>query len=53
MFGYSHLDFEVDRDKGSGGDPSLLEMTVKAIQILQKNSKGFFLMVEGNFLKLI
>ena len=47
LFGYSHLDFEVDRNKGPLGDPSLVEMTVKAIQILRKNPHGFFLMVEG------
>ncbi|XP_069162740.1 alkaline phosphatase isoform X4 [Procambarus clarkii] len=47
VFGYSHLDFEVDRNKGPTGDPSLAEMTVKAIQILRKNPHGFFLMVEG------
>ena len=27
--------------------PSLMEMVEKAIQILSKNPKGFFLMVEG------
>ncbi|XP_045592054.1 alkaline phosphatase isoform X1 [Procambarus clarkii] len=47
VFGYSHLDFEVDRNKGPTGDPSLAEMTVKAIQILRKNPHGFFLMVEA------
>jgi hypothetical protein len=31
----------------SNGEPSLTEMTEKAIKILKKNSKGFFLMVEG------
>jgi len=30
-------------------DPSLELMTRKAIEILQKNPKGFFLLVEGNF----
>jgi len=29
-------------------EPSLSEMTTKAINILQKNSNGFFLMVEGS-----
>ena len=28
-------------------DPSIVEMTEKAIRILQKNPKGFFLLVEG------
>ncbi|XP_076047440.1 alkaline phosphatase, tissue-nonspecific isozyme-like [Oratosquilla oratoria] len=47
LFGYSHLDFEMDRNKGPSGDPSLSEMTTKAIQILRKNPHGFFLMVEA------
>ncbi|XP_064099757.1 alkaline phosphatase-like [Macrobrachium nipponense] len=47
LFGYSHLDFEVDRNRGPSGDPSLAEMTAKAIQILKKNPHGFLLMVEG------
>lgn len=28
-------------------DPSIVEMTEKAIRILRKNPKGFFLLVEG------
>ena len=28
-------------------DPSIVETTEKAIRILQKNPKGFFLLVEG------
>ncbi|XP_066983168.1 alkaline phosphatase-like [Macrobrachium rosenbergii] len=47
IFGYSHLDFEADRNKGPDGDPSLAEMTGKAIEVLQKNPHGFFLMVEA------
>ena len=42
--------FEDDR-KASGmgepSEPSLAEMTEKAVKILSKNEKGFFLMVEG------
>ena len=49
LFGYSHMDFEVDRKRGPNGDPSLLNMTVKAIQVLQKNPNGYFLMVEGKW----
>ncbi|XP_046389629.1 alkaline phosphatase, tissue-nonspecific isozyme-like [Ischnura elegans] len=47
LFAYSHMDFEADRDTSAEGDPSLAEMTKKAIQILQKNPHGFFLFVEG------
>ena len=41
------MQYEVERDQSSNGEPSLTEMTEKAIKILKKNSKGFFLMVEG------
>lgn len=47
LFERSHLEFDVDRQKDTGGEPSLSEMTAKALAILQKNKKGFFLMVEG------
>ena len=46
----SHLEYELDRAAGAGEgatQPSLAEMTVKAIDILSKNPNGFFLMVEG------
>ena len=41
------MQYEVDRPYDGAGEPSLTEMTEKAIRILQKNSKGFFLFVEG------
>ncbi len=40
-----HMSYELDRDPTV--EPSLAQMTVKAIEILSKNPKGFFLMVEG------
>ena len=40
-----HMSYELDRDKTK--EPSLAEMTGKAIDILAKNPKGYFLMVEG------
>lgn len=43
------MEFEVDRDKGQNGDPPLHEMAVKALSILQKNNKGFFLFVESEY----
>ena len=43
----NHMEYEADRLTDTGGEPSLTEMTEKAIQILQKNPKGYFLMVEG------
>ncbi|MGN4961005.1 alkaline phosphatase [Aeromonas veronii] len=44
-----HLDYELDRvAKGAANtQPSLSEMTAKAIDLLSKNSQGYFLMVEG------
>jgi len=48
LFEPSHVHYEADRvahDKA--GEPSLTEMTVKALDILKKNKKGYFLMVEG------
>lgn len=50
LFAYSHMEFEVDRDKGQNGDPPLHEMAVKALSILQKNNKGFFLFVESKYI---
>ena len=47
LFERSHMEFEADRQKDTSGEPSLSEMTVKALEVLQKNEKGFFLMVEG------
>ncbi|KOS00400.1 MULTISPECIES: alkaline phosphatase [Paenibacillus] len=40
------LAYNLDRDASK--EPSLAEMTSKAIDVLSKNDKGFFLMVEGS-----
>jgi alkaline phosphatase len=47
LFDPSHMHFEIDRRWDEAGEPSLSEMTTVAIAILQRNPKGFFLMVEG------
>jgi len=47
LFNRSDMNFESDRKADAGGEPSLTEMTKKAIAILKKNPQGFFLMVEG------
>ncbi|MEP7075592.1 MAG: alkaline phosphatase [Acidobacteriota bacterium] len=47
LFDPSHLDFELDRENGRQDEPSLVDMTTKAIDILSQNKNGFFLMVEG------
>ncbi|KAG8318797.1 hypothetical protein J6590_105548 [Homalodisca vitripennis] len=41
------MEFEAERDQRSTGDPSLAEMTTKALKILMKNPNGFFLFVES------
>ncbi len=47
LFEPSHMQYEHDRPKDTGGEPSLAEMTRKALQILQRPNGGFFLMVEA------
>ena len=41
------MNYEHNRPKDKAGEPHIKEMTKKAIEILQKNKKGFFLFVEG------
>ncbi|XP_018418848.1 PREDICTED: alkaline phosphatase-like [Nanorana parkeri] len=45
LFEPKDMKYELNRDHSL--DPSLAEMTEKAIKILRKNSNGFFLFVEG------
>ena len=40
-----HMSYELDRDPAL--EPSIAQMTTKAIDILSKNANGYFLMVEG------
>ncbi|SDK15448.1 alkaline phosphatase [Methylophilus rhizosphaerae] len=47
LFNPSHMEYEQDRPQDIAGEPSLADMTGKAIDILKKNRSGFFLMVEG------
>ncbi len=47
LFEPENMAFELDRAKDAAGEPSLAEMTAKAIAILKRNPKGFFLLVEG------
>ena len=42
------MNYEVDRENGTAEEPSIAEMTEKAIQILRKNPRGYFLLVEGD-----
>jgi alkaline phosphatase len=48
MFADNHMDPEIDRPALHPQQPTLAEMTRKAIQILSQNRNGFFLMVEGS-----
>lgn len=47
LFEPSHMNFEVDRMQDVAGEPSLSEMTARAIEILSRDPDGFFLVVEG------
>ncbi|MDH3494006.1 MAG: alkaline phosphatase [Acidobacteriota bacterium] len=47
LFEPSHMKYEHDRARDSAGEPSLTEMTVKAIDLLSKNKRGFLLVVEA------
>lgn len=44
LFEPKDMAFELNRDATT--DPSIVEMTEKAIRILRKNPNGFFLFVE-------
>jgi len=47
LFNESHMQYEEDRGNDIAGEPSIAEMTAKAIQVLDNNDQGFFLMVES------
>lgn len=47
LFEHSHMKYERDREDDEAGEPSIAEMTEKAIEILSKDEDGFFLFVEG------
>jgi alkaline phosphatase len=48
MFAPSHMDPEIDRTRLNPDQPTLEEMTRKAIELLSQDPDGFFLMVEGS-----
>jgi len=47
LFNESHMQYEADRENDIAGEPSLSEMTEKAIKILDNNDDGFLLVVES------
>ncbi|XP_076365007.1 alkaline phosphatase-like [Tachypleus tridentatus] len=46
LFEYGHMQYEFERVVNNN-EPSIADMTKKAIEILSKNPKGYFLLVEG------
>ncbi len=47
LFEPSHLQYEHDRKNDKAGEPSLSEMTTKAIDVVSQNKEGYFLMIEA------
>ncbi|RCW60323.1 alkaline phosphatase [Halanaerobium sp. ST460_2HS_T2] len=47
LFNDSYMNYIKDRDDLDSKEPSLLEMTTKAIDVLSEDEDGFFLMAEG------
>jgi len=48
LFDDSHMDPDIDRNYFHSTQPSIAEMTAKAIELLSQDRDGFFLMVEGS-----
>ncbi|MCM2680097.1 alkaline phosphatase [Echinimonas agarilytica] len=47
LFNASHMRYSANRLEDKSGEPTLTEMTDTAIDLLQRNNEGFFLMVEA------
>ena len=47
LFNESYMNYILDRDDYNSQEPSVYEMTKKAIDVLSKDEDGFFLMSEG------
>lgn len=47
LFQPNHLQFEFNRLDDKAGEPSLSRMTRMALDILERNPRGYFLLVEG------
>ena len=50
LFETSHMKFNYENKQEGSPDPTLEEMTEKAIGVLNKGDDGFMLMVEGELL---
>lgn len=47
LFERSHMEYETDRAGDTGGEPSLTQMTERAIRLLAAEPNGYFLQVEA------
>ena len=47
LFEGSHMEYEANRGNDLGGEPSLAEMTAKAIDMLDNNDRGYLLVIES------
>lgn len=45
LFGYGHMDYDLERDTTPEGSPSIIDMTLKAISMLQRSENGYALIV--------
>ncbi|MFC1512035.1 alkaline phosphatase [Candidatus Latescibacterota bacterium] len=50
LFNPRHMCYEYDRPHDRGGEPPLWEMAEKALDMLSKNERGFFLMIEAGMI---
>jgi alkaline phosphatase len=48
LFAGNHMEADIDRAEFAADQPSLAEMTHKAIELLSRSRRGFFLVVEGS-----
>ncbi|WP_048137877.1 MULTISPECIES: alkaline phosphatase [unclassified Methanosarcina] len=48
LFAKSHMESDINRPLLAPEEPSLAEMTEKAVELLSQDKDGFFLMVEGS-----
>ncbi|XP_014603331.1 PREDICTED: alkaline phosphatase [Polistes canadensis] len=50
IFANGHIKMDWEREKGPEGQPSLEEMTVTALKVLNKSKNGYVLVVEGGLI---
>ncbi|KZC05781.1 Alkaline phosphatase, tissue-nonspecific isozyme [Dufourea novaeangliae] len=50
IFANGHISMDWNREKGPKGQPSLEDMTVTALKVLQKSKRGYLLVVEGGLI---